>query len=532
MSMDILGIGANAINAFQLGASVASKNIANSADPNYSREMVEYSTLADGGLNVFVKRISDDFLSSHLNSAQSAYGQTDISASLSSSIDQFITGLNGSDKNGPYNVLNRQMQDFFDSISSLSGNNTSPGREAFISNGRMLSDSINSISNFMQTQMSNADSKITDTVHQINQLTKQIAKVNETVAKNGAYNNPDLEDEKDKLINQLSQYVHVTTKSVNGQTNVYLANGEQLVAGAHTTQLSAEKDSYNNTLQIKVDGEKISNTNLLSGRLGGLIDTRNNFMIKTEQKIGHIAAVLTAEYNQQNRAGYTSSGAKGGDLFAPMHFDSQPSRFNQGNASITATLDSANISKLKDTNYKISMTKDGKYQVEDTSSGKKTIYNQVPIEIDGLKIDVSGTMSPGDSFQMNPMLQASSQIKMIAKESDVAVSDNSNGTGTDNINKLVNIATKKIVNGDETISDALSDSYAYIGSAAKSANSDHDAANIAVRQALHDKESVSGVNAQEEYTNLIHFQQSYAAASKIISTDQKLFGDLMNSLGE
>jgi flagellar hook-associated protein 1 FlgK len=40
-------------------------------------------------------------------------------------------------------------------------------------------------------------------------------------------------------------------------------------------------------------------------------------------------------------------------------------------------------------------------------------------------------------------------------------------------------------------------------------------------------ESVSGVNLDEEAANLIRFQQSYAAAAKIISTSQTIFDTLL-----
>jgi flagellar hook-associated protein 1 FlgK len=42
-------------------------------------------------------------------------------------------------------------------------------------------------------------------------------------------------------------------------------------------------------------------------------------------------------------------------------------------------------------------------------------------------------------------------------------------------------------------------------------------------------ESTSGVNLDEEAANLIRFQQSYAAAAKIISASQTIFDTLLQA---
>mgnify|MGYP000512940459 FL=1 len=42
-------------------------------------------------------------------------------------------------------------------------------------------------------------------------------------------------------------------------------------------------------------------------------------------------------------------------------------------------------------------------------------------------------------------------------------------------------------------------------------------------------ESVSGVSLDEEAANLIKYQQSYAAAARILSTAQELFNTILQS---
>jgi flagellar hook-associated protein 1 FlgK len=42
-------------------------------------------------------------------------------------------------------------------------------------------------------------------------------------------------------------------------------------------------------------------------------------------------------------------------------------------------------------------------------------------------------------------------------------------------------------------------------------------------------ESVSGVNLDEEAANLVRFQQTYAAAARVLSTAQTIFDTILNS---
>jgi len=47
--------------------------------------------------------------------------------------------------------------------------------------------------------------------------------------------------------------------------------------------------------------------------------------------------------------------------------------------------------------------------------------------------------------------------------------------------------------------------------------------------ALQARDSLSGVNLDEEAANLMHFQQMYQANAKVISTADSLFATLLNS---
>jgi len=51
-----------------------------------------------------------------------------------------------------------------------------------------------------------------------------------------------------------------------------------------------------------------------------------------------------------------------------------------------------------------------------------------------------------------------------------------------------------------------------------------------LQQAIERRESVSGVNLDEEAADLIRYQQAYQAAARVIQTSQELFDSLLNAV--
>jgi flagellar hook-associated protein 1 FlgK len=530
MSLDILGIGESALSAFQMGVAVSSKNIADSADPDYSREIIECSAMVGGSVNVDIKRISDHFLTVQMNEAQSAYSGSSASSNILSSIDQMVTGLNGTDTNGSYNLLTRNMQSFFDSLSSLSGSTTTAGRQAVISQAGLLANTLAGAQQYINQQQGNAYQKITDDVSQINSLSQQIAKLNDKIQRNPSSN--DLLDQQEKLVNQLSQYTSITTSKNGSDLNISMSNGTSLVAGVASTTLSTQKDAYDQKMQIVANGAVITSTANLSGSLGGLLNTANNQIPAIQQQLGVFATTLVTKFNQQNQAGYVSANTHGGNIFQPITGGGIANKDNQGNAQLSVAIDPATVSGLKATSYTLTKTVAGDYEVTNNASGAKTVFTTLPITIDGLKISQTGAMSTGDSFLINPMDQASGAMQVVAGPNDIAVSGQADGSGNANINALAGLANQKIMNaGQDTFTSGISSIFSSIGTQSQFAINQSSSDKIALTHASNDRQSVSGVSTQEEYTNIINFQQSYAAAAKIISTDQRLFNDMLDAIG-
>ncbi|MFJ2689759.1 flagellar hook-associated protein FlgK [Pseudomonas sp. NPDC087336] len=128
---------------------------------------------------------------------------------------------------------------------------------------------------------------------------------------------------------------------------------------------------------------------------------------------------------------------------------------------------------------------------------------------------VGGTPASGESFTINMTGAASS--------------DNRNAQA------LVGLQTKQTVDtGSASKGISLTNAYGTlvtnVGTKAAQGKSDSTATTLILTNAKGARDSVSGVNLDEETGNLVKYQQYYTASSQIIKAAQEIFSTLINSL--
>ncbi len=109
---------------------------------------------------------------------------------------------------------------------------------------------------------------------------------------------------------------------------------------------------------------------------------------------------------------------------------------------------------------------------------------------------------------------------------------NTDGIG-DNRNALLLSAqanNKLMANGTASIIDTYSALVADVGSDTRQAELNSQAQQRVLDLAVSTRESVSGVNLDEEAANLIRFQQAYQAAAQVITVANSLFDTLLNAV--
>jgi len=130
------------------------------------------------------------------------------------------------------------------------------------------------------------------------------------------------------------------------------------------------------------------------------------------------------------------------------------------------------------------------------------------IDVNGWRVQISGAPAVGDSF---------------------TVSDNTSGTGDNRNALLLSDALKSpVLNGGTTsLGSAVGEFVGGIGVATRQAQVNRDAQSVVYEESLATKESVSGVNLDEEAANLLKYQQAYQAAAQLIRVADTMFQTLL-----
>ena len=129
----------------------------------------------------------------------------------------------------------------------------------------------------------------------------------------------------------------------------------------------------------------------------------------------------------------------------------------------------------------------------------------------GYSLQLSGSHAAGDEF--------SSEY-------------NTGGVG-DNRNALLMSAlasNKLMANGTASVTGSYNSLVADVGTGTKQAELNMLTQNRVLDQAISRRESISGVNLDDEAANLVRFQQAYQAAAQLISVANSLFDTLLNTV--
>jgi flagellar hook-associated protein 1 FlgK len=109
----------------------------------------------------------------------------------------------------------------------------------------------------------------------------------------------------------------------------------------------------------------------------------------------------------------------------------------------------------------------------------------------------------------------------ITSGSQVAVSSDGSSGSNGNVANLSAALTNALPSG-QSVANAYSNLVYQVGSAASNASDTSSALSQNILQLTNQQSSVSGVNIDEETTNLIRYQTAYEAAARIVSTIQAL----------
>lgn len=110
------------------------------------------------------------------------------------------------------------------------------------------------------------------------------------------------------------------------------------------------------------------------------------------------------------------------------------------------------------------------------------------------------------------------------------ISDVYGAGNSQNMLAVAETQARSVIRGNMTLSEAMGSAASVVGSNASAAESSYEVADSLLEQSTARAQEISGVNLDEEASNLIRYQQAYQASSRIISTAQTLFDTLMQAV--
>ena len=455
---DILSTSVSGLLAFQRALDVTSNNISNVSTPGYSVEKANFTpqpgqATAAGyvGSGVTIESITrsyDELLAGQVRSSQSSYSSFNTYATQAAQIDNMLSNTTTG--------LTASLQAFVNAVHTVANSPSSTAqRQGLLSQAQALTQQLQNYNSQLTTYGSGIEAQISSTVGQINTLATGIAQLNgkiaEGLASTGQTPNT-LMDQRDLMIDQLSQYVTVSTATQSdGSMNVYVGTGQPLVVGSTATALTVTADPYDASKHgisiVSGGGAADVTANITGGSLGGLLAVRTQVLQPVQNTLGQFSVGLASLVNQAQQAGMDLSGAAGQPMFAVGGAVAKSAATNTGAATVSVTRSDVNY--LKPDDYILRQT-GGAWQLTDrttgsvvTMSGAGTTAN--PFTADGLSIVVGGGAPVnGDSFLIQPTAGAVSGLSVlltspsqIAAASSVQTTPAAANTGTGAVSSTV-----------------------------------------------------------------------------------------------
>lgn len=470
--MSALNIATRALTTNQAALQVIGHNIANANTVGYTRQRVELNSvpgqqLGSGyfGKGVQIEAVAregyDAFLTREANSTRAT-------AAADQARLQYLKGIESLFPLGE-GSLGKMLNDALNAWTDVA---SSPSDTAA---RQVVLDRFDELAARLRDTMARSDEIATgarlqasEVTQEVNRLAQAIAQVNAAIARSegtGASPN-DLLDQRDRLIAQLNEQVHVTTLPADdGTLSVFVAGSLPLVLGNQAAGLRVMRADLDGDRQLKlqfVQGATAYDVPvdfLGGGKLKGLLDFVNRDAVQTQSELGRMALALAETVNRQQRSGLNLLGQPGADLFGYDPLVGKAAVTNTGSGSVSAVV--ANPTQLKPEDYILEFTSGTQARIRRSRDGwywnglgwQANVAAPVSVNgyaLEGLTLSVPTSPAAGDRFVLSPGATAAASLQMaLARPAELAAASRlSLALGTPNTgNATIEAVSATVVSG-------------------------------------------------------------------------------------
>jgi flagellar hook-associated protein 1 FlgK len=428
----LLGIGTSGLAAFQRALTTIGHNVSNSNTEGYSRQRVEFGTrepfltgagwVGTGVQATNIVRIYDDFVAGQMRATQSVASEMKALFENASRLDNILADQEVG--------MDPVIQSFFDSLQVLSDDPSSASaRQLVLAEAASMTDRFSYFDAQYDQLRREVNQKLEESIHSVNTIASNIANINQAIvyALGGSDQQPpnDLLDQREQLVNELSELVEVQTfTQANGAMNVLIGTGQPLVIGTDASTLAVTADPEDaGSPEISVQttySNQIITEQLTGGEIGGLLVFREQFLNQGQNQLGLVAAGLIESINYQHRLGQDLLGQMGGDFFTPINVQAEPSLNNSGSAAVNLTLSATDLADLTGSDYHLEFNGGTSYTLTRLSDNTTTsIDTSLPIPvIDGFQLTIGAGSVAGDTFMIRPTRNVAGNISVLIEDTN------------------------------------------------------------------------------------------------------------------
>jgi flagellar hook-associated protein 1 FlgK len=549
MSSSFLGLNISLSGLFanQRALSVTSHNIANANTEGYSRQRMDMTqfrpdtipglgTLGIGVDVTAVQQIRDEYIDYKLRDENSTLGEWTARADTLSQIEGIF--------NEPSDTsITKLMEEFYSAVQELQKNPENLTARTLVRQSTIaLSDGINRMSTSLKDLQSDLNFEFNNAVNDINRIAQQIVDMNKIIYESelGADGkNNDVRDQRNVLIDELSEFVEVDYYEDNKGRFHLSVGGHLLVSHFRADSLEVKKrgsdeklneNDSNDLYEVRwSDGNKLTTG---AGRLKGLEDMRDNSEGDLKgipyyvNQLDDFVDTFSAEINRIHQEGYGLDGSTGTAFF---------------------TINGMSTKEFEDYLRKEGLN--GAPGVDVTSAVLEGVTEDMDSEERTKKIreNIASVLGANEAYKNKSIRLVGDEYLVVDK---IKSDDLSIASDLSDLNKIAAAAGNVDIPGDgrnmlEILNtrhdvdlydwgapeDFVKSLVSNLGVDTKQATNVVSNQKLLVNNFTINRESVSGVSLDEEMTNMIKFQNAYNANARMTNVFDEMLDLVVNRLG-
>lgn len=563
-----LQIGRSALLSYQGALQVVGNNISSAGSPDYTRLLPQLDPLQGSllggdlhpGAGVTlngIQRNIDEALESRLRLAIGANEATAVERFGSAQVESLFNTGSGAD-------ISTRLTTFLNSFDEVQNHPEDAAiRDLAIQNGVQLANALRSTRQGLASIADDLDRQIEDVVANADALARKIAETNVeiTTAEAGSTGQATgLRDQRDGLLRQLSQLLDVTVREQpDGAINVYVGS-EALVQGATVRGLIAVTTSDGRATRTSV---RFANTNqqfdVRGGRLAGLIAARDEHADGRIASIDQLASAVIYEVNRLHADGQGLVGWEAVigqqdvlDRDVPLDGVSAGLEPPPGNGSFFLTI--ADDATATPVSYQIDV------DFDDAGTTLESLVASINDQVTGVEASITSdnrlalTADDGFTFTFGhdgqqPREDTSGVLAALGINTfftghdarDIAVnaavignahllaaaSSFAPGDGliAGRIAELGAVSSSRL--GGSSLTEFYNSIVGEVAIAGAAVTDEYDTASAIHSSLLGQRESISGVNLDEEAISLLKFERAFQGASRFVQVVDGLLDELV-----